>query len=78
MTEKYVRYEHHVELIRDLTHMLSSFVNLVMRIKQMSLPIIVFVYVVGLNNSMTVGHFWRDGGYAAVEDLLTPFHGNSL
>ena len=44
----------------------------------MSLPIIVFVYVVGLNNSMTVGHFWRDGGYAAVEDLLTPFHGNSL
>ena len=33
MTEKYVRYKHHVELIRDLTHMLSSFVNLVMRIK---------------------------------------------
>lgn len=33
MVEKYVRYKHHVELIRDLTHMLSSFVNLVMRIK---------------------------------------------
>lgn len=31
--KKYVRNEHHVELIRDLTHMLSSFVNLVMRIK---------------------------------------------
>ena len=29
----YVRYAPHVELIRDLTHMLSSFVNLVMRIK---------------------------------------------